>query len=90
MLNKQVNQHIKLSLLTLLIYASFASFGAVLPTPALPDIASYFKLSHGVEWVMSIYLIGYALGQLLYGPIAKNGIADKYSELLRLCTCTVR
>jgi len=62
-----------ISLLSLLLLAGFASFGAVLPTPALPAIASYFHhTTSQTEAVISIYLVGYALGQLIYGPISNR------------------
>src|SRR3990167_1155024 len=67
------NNTYHISLLSLLLLAGFASFGAVLPTPALPAIASYFHhTSSQTEAVISIYLVGYALGQLIYGPISNR------------------
>lgn len=61
------------SFFTLLLLISFASVNAVLFTPALPRIAEFFTVSeeiaqHTITW----YLIGYTLGQLLYGPIANR------------------
>lgn len=58
---------------TLLLLISFASVNAVLFTPALPNIATFFAIGedtaqHTITW----YLIGYTLGQLLYGPIANR------------------
>ena len=39
----------------------------------MPDIAITFKLGHGaLEWLVSIFLLGYAVGQLLYGPLANR------------------
>ena len=63
----------QLSFVTLLLMISFASVNAVLFTPALPAIASYFSISseiagHTIIW----FLVGYALGQLIYGPIANR------------------
>src|SRR3989338_7564884 len=67
------NNTYHISLLSLLLLAGFASFGAVLPTPALPEIAHYFGVSSShVENIMVIYLIGYGLGQLFYGPLANR------------------
>lgn len=63
----------KLSFFTLLLLISFASVNAVLFTPALPDITHYFSLSNdAAQHTISLFLIGYTLGQLLYGPIANR------------------
>lgn len=40
-------------------------------TPALPHIEQTFDLDTGtVEWIVSIFLIGYVIGQLVYAPLA--------------------
>lgn len=45
--------------------------GALIFTPGLPSIANYFSIPLAkTQWVMTIYLLGYALGMLFYGPIA--------------------
>ncbi len=52
---------------------SFASVNAVLFTPALPDITSFFGIAENVaQYTLSWFLIGYAVGQLLYGPLANR------------------
>ena len=57
----------------LLSYICIASFSAVLITPALPAIGHSFHLPHSaLSWIVSIFLVGYVLGQLIYGPIAKK------------------
>lgn len=57
----------------LLSYISIASFSAALITPALPQIQLHFGLQEGqVEWVISAFMIGYVLGQLIYGPLANR------------------
>lgn len=63
----------RLPFFTLLLLISFASVNAVLFTPALPNIARFFGIGadtaqHTITW----FLIGYALGQLLYGPFANR------------------
>ena len=64
----------------LLTYISIASASAVIINPALPDIAREFDLSSGaVEWLVSIFLLGYVLGQIIYGPIAK-----RYGDVVNL------
>lgn len=62
-----------LPIMTLLLLISFASVNAVLFTPALPDIAAYFSITDkSAEQTISLFLVGYALGQLIYGPIANR------------------
>ena len=62
-----------LSFTTLLLLISFASVNAVLFTPALPNIAEFFTISEDTtQNTISWFLIGYAFGQLLYGPIANR------------------
>jgi len=63
----------ELSFITLLLLISFASVNAVLFTPALPDIAYFFAVSDDVaQDTITWFLIAYAIGQLLYGPIANR------------------
>ena len=40
--------------------------------PALPEIARAFQIGNAnhAQWVISFYLIGFAFGQLIYGPIS--------------------
>jgi len=62
---------IKLWILVLLI--SFASISAVLFVPSLPSLATDFGLTESTaQWSMTIFLIGYTVGQLPYGPIANR------------------
>ncbi len=70
-------QPLKPQFLTLLLLVSFGSVGAVLFTPALPALQQFFQVSVGqAQLTMTSYLLGYALGQLPYGPLA-NGIGRK-------------
>lgn len=63
----------KLQITWLLSYLSIASVSAAIITPALPDIELQFGLATGsAEWLVSIFLIGYVIGQLLYGPLANR------------------
>jgi len=51
-------------------------------TPALPYIQIFFDLGKGsVEWVVSLFLLGYVIGQLIYAPIA-----NRYGRLTALRT----
>ena len=57
----------------LLSYISIASVSAAIITPALPVIRIHFRVSlDTVEWLVSAFLIGYVLGQLVYGPLANR------------------
>ncbi len=68
-----MEQQHQLPFFTLLLMISFASVNAVMFTPALPDIAEYFAISHdSAQMTISWFLIGYASGQLLYGPLANR------------------
>lgn len=57
----------------LLSYISIASLSAAIITPALPTIGHVYHLNNAnLQWVVSIFMIGYVLGQLIYGPIANR------------------
>lgn len=61
------------NLFILLLLASFASISAVLYTPALPAITKSFGISNGqAQLTMTFFLIGYAFGNLPYGPFANR------------------
>lgn len=75
----------KLPYSTLILMISFASVNAVLFTPALPDIAAFFNISsnqaqHTITW----FLIAYALGQLIYGPLT-NRFGRKITLYIGIC-----
>lgn len=62
-----------LSFPTLLMMISFASVNAVLFTPGLPNIANFFDITNKVaQYTLTWYLVGYAFGQLIYGPLANR------------------
>ncbi len=57
----------------LIIMSSFASMGAIIFTPALPEIGQFFNVSQGhSQLTISLFLLGYAIGQLIYGPLANR------------------
>lgn len=61
----------KISLL--LSYISVASASAAIITPALPVIQNTLNLSSGqLNWIISLFLIGYMIGQILYAPVANR------------------
>lgn len=52
---------------------SLASMGAVLFTPGIPEIIKFFGISDGVaQFTLTLFLVGYALGQILYSPFANR------------------
>lgn len=63
----------RLPMFTLLLLISFASVNAVLFTPALPAITTFFGISEDMaQQTMTWFLVGYTVGQLLYGPLANR------------------
>lgn len=60
-----------LTITWLLSYISIASVSAAMITPALPSIEHFYALKSGnIEWMVSTFLLGYVIGQLVYGPLA--------------------
>lgn len=50
---------------------SLAAFSTNVITPSLVSIKHFFNVSfNAAQFVVTIYLLGYALGQLIYGPIS--------------------
>ncbi|MEN8616466.1 MFS transporter [Shewanella baltica] len=57
----------------LVFFYGFASFASVLLAPSLPDITQRFHVSPAqAQWVMSVFLIGYAFAPILFGPISNH------------------
>ena len=64
-------EHISRKGFLILNYIPIAAISSTIITPALPNIKECYALSYGqLEWIVSIFLIGYMLGQLIYGPWA--------------------
>ena len=60
-------------LFILLLLVSFASISAVLFTPALPEITHKLGITiSDAQLTMSLFLIGYALGNLPYAPLSNR------------------
>ena len=60
-------------LLILILLISFASVTGLLFTPALPSLGKDLGISDNkAQWVLSIFLIGYCIGQLPYGPLSNR------------------
>jgi multidrug resistance protein len=73
----------------LLLLISFGTISAVVLTPALPQLSRDFGISEGqAQWTISIFLVGYAIGQLPYGPIA-NRFGRKKAIYIGICLMLV-
>jgi len=60
-------------IISLMLLSAFASMGAVLMAPALPQMSHFFKISMGsTQLVVTSFLFGFAIGQLIYGPFANR------------------
>lgn len=76
------------TLFLLLLLSSFASVSAVLFTPALPSISSYLDVTTPkAQQSISIFLVGYALGNLPWGPIANRYGRKKAVEIGIILSC---
>lgn len=63
----------KPSILLLILLISFPSATAVLISPALPDISRALQISvSSTQWIILLFIIGYAVGQIIYAPIANR------------------
>lgn len=73
MTTKQKNLKNKPATFTLLLLIALGTVAAVLFTPAIPAIKGQFNLTLAmVQWTVSIFLLGYAGGQIIYAPIANR------------------
>ncbi|MGE0230731.1 MAG: multidrug effflux MFS transporter [Flavobacteriaceae bacterium] len=55
----------------IIIISALAPIGLNIPLPALPSIARTFGVDYGVaQYIVTVYLISVAIGQLIYGPLA--------------------
>src|SRR3990167_443019 len=60
-------------IISLMLLSAFAAMGAIIMTPALPTIATFFGKSVGTtQFAVTSFLLGYAIGQLIYGPLANR------------------
>lgn len=60
-------------ILSLMLLSAFAVMGAIILTPSLPEISSFFKVNTGLaQMTVTLFLLGYGGGQLIYGPIANR------------------
>lgn len=76
-------------IVTLIVMSTFASMGAVIFTPALPEIAHYFNIPQGLsQLTITLFLFGYALGQLIYAPLA-NYFGRKHAFFVGIILATI-
>ena len=60
-------------IISLILFISFPSVAAVLISPALPVIAQFYEISvNNSQQLITIFLIGYVIGQLVYSPFANR------------------
>ncbi|MCH9628052.1 MAG: Bicyclomycin resistance protein [Chlamydiales bacterium] len=68
--------------LVVVLAACLTQFGADIYAPSLPAISEQMQVNIGlVQWSMSIYMLGIALSQLVFGPLSE-GIGRKMPLLL--------
>lgn len=60
-------------IICLFLLISFPSVACVSISPALPAIANFFCISGGkAQQLITVFIVGYALGQLMYSPFANR------------------
>lgn len=60
-------------LISMMLLSVFATLGALVMTPSLPRMSDWFGTRIGTtQLAITLFLLGYAVGQLLYGPIANR------------------
>lgn len=76
-------------IIALMLLSAFALMGAIIMMPALPEIADHFGRSVGAtQLVVTSFLLGYAIGQLIYGPLG-NAYGRKFSLYIGICIATL-
>ena len=70
-LRDSINKSLLPALWVLVLMVSVGPFGDTEYTPSLPRIAEEFGVGYGaVQQSMTVYLLAYAMAQLLYGPLS--------------------
>lgn len=76
-------------IISLMLLSAFAVMGAIVLTPALPEVSTFFGTTIGItQLTVTIFLLGYAGGQLIYGPIA-NKFGRKPALYLGIIIATI-
>ncbi len=74
----------KLIFLIMVLVSSLGQLTSDLYLPSLPAIAiDLHSNNHAAQWTLSIYMLGFAITQLLYGPIS-DGVGRRKPLLLGL------
>ncbi|MGL5068344.1 MAG: MFS transporter [Sarcina sp.] len=64
--NKKTN-----SMILIIAIPFLMGLGVDMYVPSLPEVAMYYHTSAAfVEWSVGLYMLGYGLGQLLFGPLS--------------------
>lgn len=70
---KTENNKNEISIIILILLISLASVGASIILPSLPEVASSFFIPvNKVQLVITSFVFGYAISQILYGPISNS------------------
>ena len=76
-------------IISLMLLSAFAAMGAIIMSPALPKIADFFgKTVGGAQLAVTSFLLGYAIGQLIYGPLA-NRYGRKFALYVGIIIATL-
>jgi MFS family permease len=75
--------------LGLMLLAAFALMGAIILTPALNQVSSFFQVSReAADMTVTLFLLGYAVGQLIYGPLS-NRYGRKNALFIGIAIATI-
>lgn len=87
--NKNTVKQKEPTVVGLMLLSAFAVMGAIILTPSLPSITTFYHISTGyAQMTVTLFLLGYALGQLVYGPIA-NRYGRKPALYLGIVVATI-
>lgn len=76
-------------IIVLMAIISFSAMSSVFISPALPNIAEHFQIGNNqVQNIITYFVIGYLLGQLLYAPLIK-GFGVKKTLNLGIIICLI-
>lgn len=76
-------------IISMMLLSVFAVLGALVMTPSLPKMGTFFGTSVGTtQLAITLFLLGYAFGQLIYGPIA-NRYGRRRAFFVGICIATL-
>ncbi|RDI42091.1 multidrug effflux MFS transporter [Aquicella lusitana] len=77
----------KIIFIIVVIVLAFGQIVSDLYLPSLPSIAaSFHSNASAAQFSLSIYMVGFTLSQLIYGPVS-DGIGRRRPLLIGLCLC---